>query len=672
MTSFINTNRRTNATAIESTHSPEKPTAPRPHASAFRWSWKLVTVAGIDVYVHATFLLLIVFVAFSGLATGQGVAAISRGTLLILAVFTTVVLHEFGHSLMARRFGVNTRDITLLPIGSVARLEKMPDKPGQQLLVALSGPAVNLFIALLLFGLVRVLDAPVGFASVLRAGGSFFTQLMWINLALGLFNLLPVYPMDGRRSLRALLAMRMAPERATQTAIRISQGVAVLFGLVGLLVSPLLTAIFILVWLGAYQAEHSVSTIKMALAGLPVRRWTNGVFARAADLLKGPGEWGKNPSEQRVMGDEFDAANPSEINSVWCTVAPLPLSLLRASVDKGARKLRSHKHNVLKAAVIGVTEVGERIAFNLKSRPWIGVEFVGFFDDRDRVRLSTFDQTLGRLCGTFDSLLEKAHDGEIDLVYIALPVQAEFRINGLIKRLSDTTASVYLAYELGGLIAIKARWKTRGGLQLLTIFENPFYGVNGWLKRLEDVVVGSGVLTFIAVPMLLIAIAIKFTSPGSVLFRQRRYGLNGRQIEVLKFRTMTTSDDGDCVQQACKDDPRITKIGSFLRRTSLDELPQFFQVITGQMSIVGPRPHAVAHNELYRLLINGYMLRHKVKPGITGWAQVNGWRGETNTLDKMQKRVEYDLNYIRHWALIFDLKIIFMTIFVVAGRKNAY
>jgi putative colanic acid biosynthesis UDP-glucose lipid carrier transferase len=157
-----------------------------------------------------------------------------------------------------------------------------------------------------------------------------------------------------------------------------------------------------------------------------------------------------------------------------------------------------------------------------------------------------------------------------------------------------------------------------------------------------------------------------------VFFKQRRYGLNGKEIRVLKFRTMTVLEDGPVVTQAKKDDRRITRFGAFLRSTSLDELPQFLQVLTGEMSIVGPRPHAVAHNELYRAKIHGYMLRHKVKPGITGWAQVNGWRGETDTVDKMEKRVEHDLEYIRYWGLFWDLKIIFLTIFGRKTSENAY
>ena len=320
--------------------------SPSRGAPAFRWSWKLTTVAGIDVYVHGTFLLLIAFLAFSDLMAGQGVVAMVRGTGLILAVFTMVVLHEFGHALMARRFGVRTRDITLLPIGGVARLEKMPDQPGQQLLVALAGPAVNLGIALVLFGLVLLRDVPVGFEGVRHATGPFLTQLMWINVSLAAFNLLPGYPMDGGRILRALLAMRMAPERATQTAARVGQGVAVIFGLVGLFVSPFLMVIAVIVWLGA-QAEHTMSTVKVALAGLSVRHGMITDFrtvspsdplSRAvdlilagfqqdfpvmdgarlvgvlthADVLRGLTQNGTNLPVRQAMRSDFETASPSD------------------------------------------------------------------------------------------------------------------------------------------------------------------------------------------------------------------------------------------------------------------------------------------------------------------------------------------------------------------------
>lgn len=323
-----------------------RPAPLRKDAPPFKWSWKLVTVASIDVYVHATFLLLIAFVAFGDLLAGQGAVAMVRGTLLILAVFATVVLHEFGHALTARRYGIRTLDITLLPIGGVARLERMPDEPGQQLRVAIAGPAVNVVIALLLFVGLRLLDSPVGIEGLRDAGGPFLTQLMWINVSLAVFNLLPGYPMDGGRVLRALLAMRLEPERATQIAARVGQATAMLFGLLGLFVSPLMMVIAVFVWLGA-QVEHSASTVKVALAGRSVRDGMITDFHTVApgdplsraveltlagfqqdfpvvdgtrivgvltyvDLLKGLAERGRDLPVQLAMRAELEAACPSD------------------------------------------------------------------------------------------------------------------------------------------------------------------------------------------------------------------------------------------------------------------------------------------------------------------------------------------------------------------------
>ncbi len=204
------------------------------------------------------------------------------------------------------------------------------------------------------------------------------------------------------------------------------------------------------------------------------------------------------------------------------------------------------------------------------------------------------------------------------------------------------------------------------------VVEDPFQGLQGRLKRAEDIVLGGLALAAAALPMAGCAVAVKLSSPGPVFFKQRRYGLSGREIRVFKFRTMRVAEDGAKVTQAKRNDARITKVGAFLRRTSLDELPQLLNVLRGDMSLVGPRPHAVAHNEKYRRLIREYMLRHKVKPGITGWAQVNGWRGETDTLDKMVHRVEHDLEYIRDWSLWLDAKCLWLTVFGKKVRQNAY
>jgi putative colanic acid biosynthesis UDP-glucose lipid carrier transferase len=219
---------------------------------------------------------------------------------------------------------------------------------------------------------------------------------------------------------------------------------------------------------------------------------------------------------------------------------------------------------------------------------------------------------------------------------------------------------------------LHASWGNVGDLPVVSISETPFYGVDGFVKRVEDIILSGLFLLLVAIPMIFIAIGVKLSSSGPIIFRQHRYGLRGNEIDVWKFRTMTVSENNDKVVQAKKSDPRVTRFGAFLRRTSLDELPQLINVLQGKMSLVGPRPHAVAHNEQYRKQVDRYMLRHKVKPGITGLAQVNGWRGETDTLDKMQKRIEFDLAYIQNWSLFLDLKIIYQTMFKVFYDKNAY
>ena len=217
-----------------------------------------------------------------------------------------------------------------------------------------------------------------------------------------------------------------------------------------------------------------------------------------------------------------------------------------------------------------------------------------------------------------------------------------------------------------------SRWTDILGLPVVSVFEHPFYGIDGVAKRASDLLFGGALLTLAAAPMALIALAIKLTSPGPALFRQRRYGLDGREIRVWKFRTMRVCEDGPQAVQATENDPRVTFLGRILRRLSLDELPQLFNVIGGSMSLVGPRPHATAHNEEFRTRVAGYMLRHKVKPGITGLAQVNGWRGATDSPSKLQKRIDCDLRYIREWSLALDMKILLKTVVAVCSRNNAY
>jgi putative colanic acid biosysnthesis UDP-glucose lipid carrier transferase len=360
------------------------------------------------------------------------------------------------------------------------------------------------------------------------------------------------------------------------------------------------------------------------------------------------------------------------VSFVWFLVTPMLLCASRLVVRIYLRHIRSLGANRRRVGIAGSTEDAERLAAALEHSPWLGLELLGVYDDRTADRRYKSVREDCAVVGTFDDLVERCRQGDIDAVYVALPLRAEARCARLIHSLADTTASVYLVADFFSFSFLRARWGEVGGIPVVGIHDTPFEGVVGWLKRVEDLALGTLILGLIAVPMIAIAVAIKLSSGNPILFRQRRYGLNGKQIRILKFRTMSVCEDGSRVVQARPDDPRVTsRLGRFLRRTSLDELPQFLQVITGELSIVGPRPHAVAHNEEYRSLIDGYMLRHIVKPGITGWAQVNGWRGQTEELGKMQKRVQYDLEYIRDWSLLWDLKIIFLTVFGTKKRQNA-
>jgi putative colanic acid biosysnthesis UDP-glucose lipid carrier transferase len=360
------------------------------------------------------------------------------------------------------------------------------------------------------------------------------------------------------------------------------------------------------------------------------------------------------------------------ISLVWFFGTPAGLTVWRLGVRGLLHQLRKRGKNSRSVAVAGCTEIAFTLAKRIVDEPYSGMHLVGFYDDRNPDRRLEVPAEYGGLMGDLERLVEDARAGKIDIVYISLPLRAESRINGLVRRLGDTTVTAYVIADFFVFDLLHAQWTSVGDIPCVSILDTPFQGLGGWVKRLEDIVVGSAILCLIALPMLMVALGVKLSSPGPVFFRQKRYGLNGKEIRVLKFRSMRVMEDGAHVKQATKDDPRVTRFGALIRRTSLDELPQFLQVLTGEMSIVGPRPHAVAHNELYRSKIQGYMLRHKVKPGITGWAQVNGWRGETDTDEKMQKRVEHDLDYIRNWNVLLDLRIIWLTVFGRKTRSNAY
>ncbi|MGH8798568.1 MAG: undecaprenyl-phosphate glucose phosphotransferase [Caldimonas sp.] len=322
------------------------------------------------------------------------------------------------------------------------------------------------------------------------------------------------------------------------------------------------------------------------------------------------------------------------------------------------------------AVVVGAGALGYKVARALVESEDRGVDFAGYFDDRTdgRVHPDAMPRMLGGLKDVAPHVLENF----IREVYITLPLGSQPRIVELLEQVQDTTASLYFVPDVFGISIIQGRLQDMNGVPVVGICETPFTGTNDLVKRISDIVIAAVILLLVSPLLLLIAIGVKLSSRGPVLFRQRRNGLDGSEITVYKFRTMTTQDNGSVVKQAQRGDARITPFGAFLRRRSLDELPQFYNVLQGRMSVVGPRPHAVAHNEEYRRIIKAYMVRHKVKPGITGWAQVNGQRGETDTIEKMRARVEYDLEYLRNWSLGLDLKIIAGTIRLVFFDRHAY
>jgi len=363
-----------------------------------------------------------------------------------------------------------------------------------------------------------------------------------------------------------------------------------------------------------------------------------------------------------------------ELLLYWFLFTPIELVSWHSIMRMMIVRVRSSRSEPKNAVVLGATPLGVALKDELASMEWSGYEFQGYYDDRalkDDKRAQVPDGSV--LLGGFSELVRDARAGKIHTVFVALPLGAEKRIKELFRELSDSTVSVYLMLDLFSFDLLNARWLDIHGMPAVSIYENPHRGIDNFTKRTFDLCVGSAILLLILVPMLFIAIGVLLTSKGPVLFKQKRYGIHGENISVWKFRSMSVMDAGDGdVKQATKGDVRITPFGGFLRRTSLDELPQFFNVLAGTMSIVGPRPHAVSHNEHYRSAIHGYMLRHKVKPGITGLAQVSGFRGETETLDKMEGRIKYDLEYIRRWSVLLDVKIIFKTVFKGFSGSDVY
>ncbi len=354
----------------------------------------------------------------------------------------------------------------------------------------------------------------------------------------------------------------------------------------------------------------------------------------------------------------------------WWWSAPLSQTVAHFLLRAAAPAIRELQGRARRIVVAGMNEQGIELAARLTTDLYSNVRLLGFFDDREHERLK--QREAYPLLGKILELPAYAKTNNVDVIYLSLPMASQQRILALLDALRDTTSSIYFVPDTFVTDLIQGRVDAVGGIPVVAVCETPFTGLSGFVKRASDIVLALLILALVSPLLILIALGVKLTSPGPVIFKQRRYGLDGTEISVYKFRSMTVLDDGDTIAQARKDDRRVTPLGGFLRKTSLDELPQFFNVLQGSMSIVGPRPHAVAHNEMYRSLIKGYMLRHKVRPGITGWAQVNGFRGETETLEKMKARIDCDLEYLRNWSLRLDLYIVAKTLWVVFKSENVY
>ncbi len=433
--------------------------------------------------------------------------------------------------------------------------------------------------------------------------------------------------------------------------------------------------------LAALAHRERIDGPLLALAAIAYARALEFMTKPRLDRFDGAQDWGRilrhRAIEWACLGGQLLVAGrllrvaghyPQPVILTWFLASPFTLAAADATARKATGSLMRRAAAARRQVIVGANRIGCELASRLAEEPWLG-GVAGFFDDRRPARLPR--DCRERLLGRCAELPDYARRNAVQVIYVCLPISRHPRIRALIDALGDTTASIYFVPDLSAFDLMQARFGEIRGMPFVAVRETPFCGMAGVLKRASDVVLASAALPLVLPVAAAIALLVRRSSPGPVLFRQRRYGLDGREFTVFKFRTMTVCEDRD-VRQATRDDPRVTRIGRFLRRTSLDELPQLLNVLGGSMSLVGPRPHAVAHNEHYRKLVSGYMLRHKVRPGITGLAQVNGLRGETRDVEKMSQRVRYDLEYLKRWSLGLDLRILIKTVRIVLTDRSAY
>ena len=369
------------------------------------------------------------------------------------------------------------------------------------------------------------------------------------------------------------------------------------------------------------------------------------------------------------LSDMQDRFEP-RVLATWAAITPLVLWLSQLGAQQALRAMGPRYSDARKAVIIGFNELGKMLGRELRRDLSLRVNLLGYFDDAKALHASG-DSDATRL-GDPSLLPQFILRNNVQIVYITWPMTREVRILELLETLRDSTVSIYFVPDVSVANLIQSRVDFVNGIPVVGVCESPFYGIRGLAKRVCDIVFSGLSIVLLAPVFVAVAIGVRRSGPGPVVFKQRRYGLDGKEITVYKFRSMTVTEDGDLsYTQVIRNDSRVTPFGAFIRKTSLDELPQLFNVLEGTMSLVGPRPHAVAVNEQYRKMISGYMVRHKVKPGITGWAQVNGFRGGYD-LESMKGRVEADLEYLRNWSLGLDIAILFRTFALVWADRRAF
>jgi len=374
----------------------------------------------------------------------------------------------------------------------------------------------------------------------------------------------------------------------------------------------------------------------------------------------------------------FFSKSGESFSRLWLGLTIISSFILMATYRFIQWQLARNRHrsgfNQTRVAIVGAGTLGELTCDAMLEETWSGYKPIALFSDsKPRGHIYKNLSVQGPIDDLIDFIEQNRQTGEvIHEVWIALPLEEASKIEGIHNALKNTAVNVFLVPDLMGFNLADYAIEEAAGLPVIDLSASPLKHSKTSLKRIEDIVISILMLTVLSPLFILVAILIKRESQASIFFKQRRYGLDGQEFNVWKFRSMTSSDDDGEIKQATQNDARVTNIGRFIRRYSIDELPQLFNVLYGSMSLVGPRPHAVAHNEYYRDKIDGYMSRHVIKPGMTGWAQVNGCRGETDTLDKMKRRVRYDIEYIQKWSIFLDLRILLKTFVEVFSNRNVY